>query len=146
MDLQGVPSDPGLIEYGDEPVYASVPEGYYRRSSRRREADGDAVPLAAGVGYAAGRAATFPEHERSRSRSQTRRHERSPPYSTSSSSSLDSSRRRRRPSDHHHGNHLAEAALAAGAAGLAAHEIKKKHDQKKSEERDSRRKISSRET
>jgi hypothetical protein len=122
-------------EYGDKPVYTNAAGDYYHR---RPGADRDAVPLAAGVGYVAGRAAAFPKHKRSGSRSPTRRRERSP---SSSSSSLASGRRRRRPSGRHHGNRLTEAALAAGAAGLAAHEIKKSHDRKKSEEREERRKI-----
>ncbi|KAH0538125.1 hypothetical protein FGG08_005287 [Glutinoglossum americanum] len=134
-DLQGASDDPGLIEYGDEPVYANAAGDYHRRQEAGHDTVPLAAPLAAGAGYAvghaAGHAATFQEPERSRSGSQTRRHERSP--SSSSSSPVSGRRRRRRPSDRHRGEHLAEAALAAGAAGLAAHEIKKVHDRKKPE-------------
>ncbi|KAI9769511.1 MAG: hypothetical protein M1840_003988 [Geoglossum simile] len=130
--LSSSPRDPGLIEYGDEPVYTNVAGGY---GGRRRDADRVGIPLAAGAGYAAGRTTM---RGRSRSRSRTRRHERSSSYSSSPSPPVGGNRRSRRSSDHHHGHHLAEAALAAGATGLAAHEIKKSHDRRKAKDHEQR--------
>ncbi len=134
-------SDPGLIEYGDEPVYSNGAAGaIYGRPASQAGHYGDPaedmfVPAAAaGAAYGATRAQTFPPRERSRSRSRSRDRRRG-----SSSSSSDGGRRRHRHKKSENRNRSRDlatvglAAGAAGAAGLAAHELTQRKERKRAE-------------
>lgn len=121
--------DPGLIEYGQDPVYnqGGVPDIYNRPVSQQGYYTNteDAMVPAAAAGAAYGAQA---QRERQRS----------------ISSGSDDGRRRRRHRRHKSGSHsrsrsrgATTAALAAGAAGLAAseHEKRKQRKREKKEER-----------
>lgn len=138
---RGVPrADAGLIEYGDEPVYANngyIPDYYNRPASQAGyygQAPGDQIVPAAAAGAAYG-AAQAQAREMSRSRSRDRRR-----GSSSSSSEGGRKRRHRRKKSGRSGSRsqsrsrdIATAGIAAGAAGLAASEYTKKKERKKAE-------------
>lgn len=126
--------DPGLIEYGQEPVYNQngVPDFYNRPASQTgyyNNTEDAMVPAAtAGAAYGA-------QAQRDMDRGQRQR---------SISSGSDDGRRRRRHRRHKSGSRspsrsrdATTAALAAGAAGLAAseHEKRKQRKREKKEER-----------
>ena len=127
-------SDPGLIEYGDQPIYSAggVPD-YYNRSANQAGYYGgpqDAmVPAAAASGAAYGAA-----RERSRDRRRS---------SSSDSSGSGRKRRHRRKKSgsrsQSRSRELATAAAAAGAAGLAASEYSKRKERKRAEKERRRR-------
>jgi len=119
-------SDPGLIEYGTDPVYGNVPHAdYYGRPAvQNNYYSNEMVPAGAAAGvYAAGR-----QDERSRDRRR----------SSSSSSSDRGNRRSRRhkKSRSRSGSRtreLATAGLAAGVGALAGHEISARKERKKAD-------------
>ena len=126
-------NDPGLIEYGDQPVYSSggVPDYYNRPASQAGyygAPSNAVVPAIAPEPYG--------NRRESRSRDQRR---------NDSSSGSDSGRRRRhrRKKDESRSRsrtrELATAGLAAGAAGLAASEHEKRKQRRKEEKRERRR-------
>ncbi|KAL2368757.1 hypothetical protein RJ035_001110 [Blastomyces gilchristii] len=106
-------SAPQLVEYGDDPIYGSIPaDNYYRRPPSRQ-----------------------PSRNRRASRSRTRYRDDGPGSGTSFSD-RDSGREHR----HNHGNRsrsrtrdLATAGLAAAGAGLAAREYTQRQERKKAE-------------
>ena len=129
-----LPGDPGLIEYGHDPVYnpSGVPDYYHRPASQQGYYNNteDAMVPAAAAGAAYGAQA-----QRDMDRGQRQR---------SLSSGSDDGRRRRRHRRHKSGSrsrsrsrNATTAALAAGAAGLAAseHEKRKQRKREKKEER-----------
>lgn len=138
---RGAPGgDAGLIEYGDEPVYANngyVPDYYNRPASQAGyygQGRNDQIVPAAAAGAAYG-AAQAQARERSRSRSRDRRR-----GTSSSSSEGGRKRRHRRKKSGRSGSRsqsrsrdLATAGIAAGAAGLAASEYTKKKERKRAE-------------
>lgn len=130
-DREVPPGDPGLIEYGDQPVYSSngVADYYGRPASQQGfyGAPEDAMIPAAAAGAAIGA-----QRERERR--------------TSSSSGSNEGRRRRRhrrrKSDSRSRSRsrgLATAGLAAGAAGLAASQHEKRKQRRKEEKRERKR-------
>lgn len=124
-------SDPGLIEYGDQPVYSTggVPDFYNRPASQAGfyGATNEVMVPALTAG---------PTNNGSRSRDRRRE---------ISSSGSDSGRRRRhrRKRDesrsHSRTRDLATAGLAAGAAGIAASQHEKRKQRKREEKRERRR-------
>ena len=126
-------SEPGLIEYGDSPMYGNnYGADYYGRPAQQENYYSDAmVPAAgaAGVAYGAREA-----RDRSRSRSRDRRR------SASSSPEPNDRRRRRHRKDRSRsagGDVAAVGAAGAGAAALSEHDRK----QRKREEKARRRKF-----
>ncbi|KAL8772162.1 MAG: hypothetical protein Q9209_002597 [Squamulea sp. 1 TL-2023] len=127
-------SEPGLIEYGDQPVYSTggAPDFYNRPASQAGYREDAMVPAAAattGAGYGA---------ERSRERRR----------GGSSSSGSDGGRRRRhrrkksKSPSRSRTRDLAAAGLgAAGAAAVVSHHEQRKQ-QRKQEKRERRRKLS----
>ena len=125
------PNDPGLIEYGDQPVYsAGGAPGYGYRPENQQYSDA-LVPGAAAAGA----------YEATRDRSRDRRD-----YSNSSGSDSGDRRRRRnrRKKDDSRSRsrtrELATAGLAAGAGAYAASEHEKRKARRKEERRARRRK------
>jgi hypothetical protein len=124
-------SDPGLIEYGDGPMFGNnYGRDYYGRPAQQENYYSDAMVPAAGAAgalYGAREA-----RDRSRSRSRTRR-------STSSSPEPNDRRRRRHRKDRSHsagGDVAAVGGAGVAAAALTDHERK----QRKREEKARRRK------
>ena len=128
----GAAGDPGLIEYGDQPVgyNGGVPDYYNRPASQQgyyNNPQGAMVPAAvAGAAYGQQR-----ERERNRS---------------GSDSGSDEGRRRRRhrrrkseSRSRSRSKGLAQAAAAAGVAGIAASEHEKRKQRRKEEKRERRR-------
>lgn len=129
----GAAGDPGLIEYGEQPVsYNGAPQDYYNRPASQQgfyNNPQDAMVPAAVAGAAYGQ-----QRERERNRS-------------ISDSGSDGGRRRRRhrrrKSDSRSRSRsrgLATGAAAAGAAALAASEHEKRKQARKEEKRERRRK------
>lgn len=124
-------SDPGLIEYGDQPVYSTggVPDFYNRPASQAGfyGAPNEAMVPALTAG---------PTNNGSRNRDRRRE---------ISSSGSDSGRRRRHRRNknesrsHSRTRDLATAGLAAGAAGIAASQHEKRKQRRKEEKRERRR-------
>lgn len=130
-EATGGSKDPGLIEYGETPIYnnGAVPDYYNRPASQQGFYPQDAMVPAAAAGAAYGH-----QHERERERERSR-----------SGSGSDGGRRRRRhrrrKSDSRSRSRsrgLATAGLAAGAAGLAASEHEKRKQRRKEEKRERR--------
>ncbi|KAL8728323.1 MAG: hypothetical protein Q9166_005466 [cf. Caloplaca sp. 2 TL-2023] len=121
-------SDPGLIEYGDQPVYSTggVPDFHNRPASQAGYREGAMVPVTAGAAYGA---------ERSRERRR----------GGSSSSESDGGRRRRhrrKKSDspsRSRTRDLAAAGLGAAGAAAAISQHEKRKQQRKQEKRERRR-------
>ncbi|KAL9109024.1 MAG: hypothetical protein Q9227_006264 [Pyrenula ochraceoflavens] len=114
-------SDPGLIEYGDDPVYGNIPAAdYYGRPAAHQQYGypdaGAVVPAAGAAGYAA-----------ARGQSRDRRR------SSSSEDSGAGRRRRRHRKNRSQSRDLATAGAAAGAAAIAANEYGKKKERKRAE-------------
>jgi hypothetical protein len=125
-------SDPGLIEYGDSPMYGNnYGADYYGRPAQQESFYSDAmVPTTGAAGAAYG---TREARDRSQSRSRDRRR------STSSSPEPNDRRRRRHRKDRSRSAGADVAAVGAagvGAAALSEHERK----QRKREEKARRRK------
>lgn len=123
-------SDPGLIEYGDQPVYSAGGHDYYNRPASQQgyySPDAMVPAAAAGAAYGAPR-----ERERDRRRGS----------SSSGSDSRSKRRHRRKKSEspsRSRGRDVATAGLAAGAGAVAASEYEKRK-QRKHEKRERRRK------
>ncbi|KAI9726695.1 MAG: hypothetical protein M1834_008960 [Cirrosporium novae-zelandiae] len=114
-------SDPGLIEYGDQPVYAGYANNYVRPASQAGFYDNGTV---------------VPSRHREKSVSRDKH------YASDSGTDRSSRRRhrRRRGSESRsrsRGKDIATGAAAAGAAALAAHEYEKRKERKK--EKDQKR-------
>ena len=126
-------SDPGLIEYGDQPVYTAGGNDYYNRpASQQGLYSPDAMVPAAAAGAAAYGVQKDRERERRRG------------SSSSGSDSRSKRRHRRKKSESRsrdRGRDLASAGLAAGAGAVAASEYEKRK-QRKHEKRERRRKRS----
>ena len=156
---QAALSDPGLIEYGEAPLYAggAAPDFYGRPASQAgfyQPPQPDMVPAVAPYGQPT-RVTETREIIRDESRSRSRGHRKDRDRRGESSESSDGERRRRHHRRRKSGDHrrdrsrsqsrtrdLATAAAAAGAAGLAANEYQKRK-QKKKEEKERARKLAS---
>ena len=148
---QAALSDPGLIEYGEAPVYAgggAIPDYYNRPASQAgfyQPPQPDMVPAAAPYGQPT-RVTETREIIRDESRSRSRGHRKDRDRRDDSSDSSNGERRRRHHRRRKSGDHnrdrsrsqsrtrdFATAAAAAGAAGLAANEYQKRKQKKKEE-------------
>lgn len=130
-------SEPGLIEYGDGPMYGNnYGAGYYGRPAQQEDYYSDAMVPVAGAAGAAGAAYGAREaRDRSRSRSRTRR-------SASSSPEPNDRRRRRHRKDRSRSAGGDVAGAGAGAAALTENERKQRKREEKARRRKSYRRSS----
>ena len=132
-------SDPGLIEYGDGPMYGNnYGADYYGRPAQQENYYSDAMVPAVAPAVAPAAAAYGAREARDRSRSRSRDRRRS----TSSSPEPNDRRRRRHRKDRSQsagGDVAAVGGAGLGAAALSEHERK----QRKREEKARRRKFNS---
>ncbi|MCJ1316437.1 hypothetical protein MMC15_001758 [Xylographa vitiligo] len=144
-------SDPGLIEYGEAPVYSNggIPDYYNRPASQagyyQPGMDPAMVPAAAAGAYGATRVTEVRERVRdtSRDRERDRDGDRRREYSSESDDGERRRRHRRRKSgdggksrSQSRTREFAAAGLAAGAAAIGATQYQKRKERKKAEERE----------
>lgn len=150
-------SDPGLIEYGEAPVYSNggIPDYYNRPASQAGyypQVDPALVPAAAAGAYGATRVTEV--RERVRDTSRDRERDRDDYRRREYSSGSDDGGRRRRHRRHKSGEkgddrgksrsqsrtrELATAGLAAAAGAVGANQYQKRKDRKRAEQRERER-------